>query len=146
MNSMIFVNLPVSDLPRSRRFFAALGYRFDPKFTNDDAACMVINEGSIYAMLLTRGFFQQFTPREIADASKTTEVLTCLSAPSREAVNELVDKALAAGGTEPRPAQDHGFMFGRSFADPDGHIWEIMWMDPKQAEAGCPQATAKATA
>jgi predicted lactoylglutathione lyase len=146
MSSMIFVNLPVSDLPRSKRFFGAMGYRFDPKFTNDDAACMVIDEGSIYAMLLTRGFFQQFTPREIADATKTTEVLTCLSAPSREAVNELVDKALAAGGTEPRPPQDHGFMFGRSFADPDGHIWEIMWMDPKQAEAGCPQATANATA
>ena len=146
MNSMIFVNLPVSDLPRSKRFFTALGYRFDPKFTNDDAACMVINEGSIYAMLLTRGFFQQFTPREIADATRTTEVLTCLSAPSRAAVNELVEKALAAGGTEPRPPQDHGFMFGRSFADPDGHIWEIMWMDPKQAEAGCPQGTANATA
>jgi predicted lactoylglutathione lyase len=142
MNSMIFVNLPVSDLPRSKRFFTALGYGFDPKFTNDDAACMVINEGSIYAMLLTRGFFQQFTPREIADATRTTEVLTCLSATSRAAVNELVDKALAAGATEPMPPQDHGFMFGRSFADPDGHIWEIMWMDPKQAEAGCQPAAA----
>ena len=146
MNSMIFVNLPVADLPRSKRFFGALGYRFDARFTNDDAACMVINEGSIHAMLLTRDFFQRFTPREIADATRTTEVLTCLSAPSRAAVNELVDKAIAAGATEPMPPQDHGFMFGRSFADPDGHIWEIMWMDPKQAEAGCPQGAATSAA
>lgn len=146
MSSMIFVNLPVADLPRSKTFFGALGYRFEPKFTNDDGACMVIEEGSIYAMLLTRPFFQQFTPRAIADATEVTEVLNCLSAPSRDAVNALVDKALAAGGTEARPPMDHGFMFARSFADPDGHIWEIMWMDPKQAEQGCPQATEATTA
>jgi predicted lactoylglutathione lyase len=145
---MIFVNLPVADLPRSKAFFERLGYGFNPKFTNDQAACMVISE-TIYAMLLTRDFFRQFTPLPIADAKATTQVLTCLSAPSRDAVNALLDKALAAGGTEPRPAQDHGFMFGRSFADPDGHIWEIMWMDPVQAEKGCPQGaevSAEATA
>jgi len=133
--AMIFVNLPVADLPRSKEFFQKLGYRFEPKFTNDKGACMVISD-SIFAMLLTRPFFQTFTPRDIADATKVTEVLNCLSAPSREEVDRLVDAALAAGGTEPRPPQDHGVMYGRSFADPDGHIWEIMWMSPEMAEKG----------
>ncbi len=139
MATKIFVNLPVADLPRSKAFFGALGYGFNPKFTNDAAAGMVIAE-DIHAMLLTRDFFRQFTPREIADATKVTEVLTALSADSRAAVDALVDKAVAAGGTEPRAAQDHGFMYARSFADPDGHIWEIFWMDPKAAEKGPPAA------
>jgi len=137
MTTKIFVNLPVADLPRSKRFFEALGYGFNPKFSNDDAACMVISD-DIYAMLLTHPFFAGFTPRPVADATKATEVLIALSQPNREAVNGMVDKAVAAGGTEPRPAQDMGFMFSRAFADPDGHIWEIVWMDEKSAEEGPP--------
>ncbi|MER6334136.1 VOC family protein [Streptomyces sp. NPDC014983] len=125
---MIFVNLPVSDLDASKKFFTALGYSINPQFTNDDAASVVISD-TIVAMLLTRPFYATFTKKEIADATTTSEVLVCLSAESREKVDELVDKALAAGGTE-GPAQDHGFMYGRSFDDLDGHTWEVMWMDP----------------
>jgi uncharacterized protein len=129
MATKIFVNLPVKDLPKSMSFFKALGFSFNPQFTDDTAACMVISEG-IYAMLLTHKKFAEFTNKEIADATKTTEVLTCLSRDSRAEVDTLVGAALAAGGTEPREPTDHGFMYGRSFEDPDGHIWEIVWMDP----------------
>ncbi|WP_137390202.1 VOC family protein [Rhodoligotrophos defluvii] len=129
MNTKIFVNLPVSDLDRSMGFFKTLGYSFNPQFTNEEAACMVISE-HIYAMLITKPRFKDFTKKEIADATKTTEVLIALSAESRDAVNRLVDTALASGATEALPPQDHGFMFVRSFNDPDGHIWEILWMDP----------------
>ena len=130
MASKIFLNLPVRDLEISKSFFARLGYRFNAQFTDEKAAAMVISE-DIYAMLLTEPFFQSFIPnRQIADARTSTEVLICLSADSREDVDALVNKALDAGGSSPRPAQDHGFMYERSFADPDGHIWEIMWMDP----------------
>jgi predicted lactoylglutathione lyase len=133
MSTKIFVNLPVADLNASKAFFGKLGYTFNPQFTNDDAACMVISE-DIYAMLLTHGFFKQFTPKEIADSKKTTEVLVCLSADSRQAVDQLVDKAMAAGAGANRDLQDYGFMYGRSFQDPDGHIWEIMWMDPAHVQ------------
>lgn len=133
MSQKIFVNLPVKDLKKSIEFFTKLGYTFNPQFTDETATCMVISE-SIYVMLLTEEKFKQFTPKKIADAVKTTEVLTCLSAESKDAVNELVDKALAAGATETRDAQDYGFMFGRSFNDLDGHIWEIMWMDESAME------------
>lgn len=139
MATKIFVNLPVKDLQRSMDFFRQLGYSFNQQYTDDTAACMVISE-DIYAMLLTHDKFSQFTPKKIADATQTTEVLTCLSAESKEGVNEIVDKALAAGATETREPQDYGFMFGRSFNDPDGHIWEIMWMDP--AAIVQPQQTA----
>ncbi|MFH7338783.1 VOC family protein [Streptomyces sp. MB22_4] len=125
---MIFVNLPVSDLDASKKFFTALGYSINPQFTNDDAASVVISD-TIVAMLLTKPFYATFTKKEIADATTTSEVLVCLSAESREKVDELVDKALAAGGTQ-GPTQDHGFMYGRSFDDLDGHTWEVMWMDP----------------
>ncbi len=128
MSTKIFVNLAVKDLNKSVEFFKKLGYSFNQQFTDETASCMVISD-DIYAMLLTEPKFKQFTPKEISDATKTTEVITCLSAESKDAVNELVDKALAAGGTETRPPQDYGFMFGRSFNDLDGHIWEIMWMD-----------------
>ena len=128
MSTKIFVNLPVKDLNRSIDFFTKLGYSFNPQFTDETATCMVITE-DIYVMLLTEAKFKEFTPKEVADASKTTEVLTCLSAESKDAVNKLVDKALAAGATETRDPQDYGFMFGRSFNDLDGHIWDIMWMD-----------------
>lgn len=125
----IFVNLPVRDLDRSIAFFKALGFVFNPQFTDETAACMVIS-GDIYAMLLTHEKFATFTPKAVADATKTTEVLTALSVDSRAEVDRLVEAALASGGTEARPAMDHGFMFDRSFNDPDGHIWEIFWMDP----------------
>ena len=128
MPAKIFVNLAVKDLNKSVEFFKKLGYSFNQQFTDETASCMVISE-HIYAMLLTEAKFKEFTPKQIADASKTTEVLTCLSAESKDAVNQLVDKALAAGGTETRPPQDYGFMFVRSFNDLDGHIWEIAWMD-----------------
>src|SRR4051812_21363059 len=130
MARMIFVNLPVRDLPRAKEFFAALGFGFDSRFTNDAAASLVIEEGSIYAMLLTEPFFKGFLPKPMVDAREATEVLVCLSAESREAVDGMLAKALAAGATEPRPAQDHGMMYGRCFHDLDGHVWEIMWMDP----------------
>ena len=129
MASQIFVNLPVKNLDASKEFFGKLGYCCNAQFTNATAACMVITD-DIYAMLLTEPFFQQFTPKAIADATKTTEVLVALSLDSKDAVNQLVDTALRAGATEARDAMDHGFMFARSFNDLDGHIWEIFWMDP----------------
>ncbi len=133
MSTKIFVNLAVKDLKRSMEFFKAIGYSFNTQFTDDTAACMVISD-DIYVMLLTEDKFRQFTPKQITDAAKSTEVLTCISAESRDKVNELVDKAIKAGATETREPQDYGFMFGRSFNDLDGHIWEIMWMDEKQIQ------------
>lgn len=128
MNKQIFVNLPVKDLDKSKAFFTALGYSFNPQFTDQNAACMVISENSIYAMLLVEDFFKTFTAKPIADARETTEVLTCLSCESREEVDGLVAKALAAGGKAPRAAQDHGFMYAHGFEDLDGHIWELAYM------------------
>ncbi len=130
MGTKIFVNLPVKDLDKSKEFFAKLGFTFKPQFTDKNAACMVISE-DIYAMLLVEPFFKTFIKKEISDAKKSTEVLLALSAESKEKVNEMLDKALAAGAREPREPQDQGFMYGRSFEDPDGHIWETFWMDPK---------------
>ena len=136
MSRMIFVNLPVSDLPASRRFLEALGAVNEPKFTDDTAACMTISD-SIHVMLLTREKFAGFTPLPIADAKAGTQVLLCLSADSRESVDTAVERAVASGGTaDPSPKQDYGVMYGRSVADPDGHIWEMMWMDPAAAEQG----------
>lgn len=132
MSKKIFVNLPVEDLERSKTFFGAIGYRFNPKFTNEDAACMVVSD-DIFVMLLTQKFFKTFINKTIANAHKTTEVLVCLSESSREAVNAHLERALEAGATETREPQDHGFMYGRSFNDLDGHIWEIMWMDEAAA-------------
>jgi predicted lactoylglutathione lyase len=130
MATQIFVNLPVKHLDRSKAFFAKLGYSFNPKFTDATAACMIISE-DIYAMLLTESKFKEFTTKPIANAKETTEVLVCLSLESKAKVNDMVGAALSAGAVEARPAIDHGFMFGRSFHDLDGHIWEIIWMDPK---------------
>jgi predicted lactoylglutathione lyase len=129
MATKIFVNLPVKDLNRSVAFFTQLGFRFNPQFTNDKGACMVLSEDG-YVMLLAEEFFKTFTQKQIADSSKTVEVINCLSADSRQAVDEMVSKAVAAGGTIYREPQDHGFMYGHSFQDPDGHLWEVMWMDP----------------
>ncbi|GAA3352872.1 VOC family protein [Streptomyces antimycoticus] len=130
---MIFVNLATNDLETSKKFFTELGYSLNPQFTTDDCACVVISE-TIVAMLLTRERYQDFTNKEIADSAKTSEVLLCLSAESRANVDELVDKALAAGGTPAGEPQDHGFMYGRSFQDPDGHTWEVVWMDPSAVQ------------
>lgn len=123
----IFVNLPVKDLKRSMEFFGKLGYTFNPQFTNDDAACMVIDE-NIFAMLLTEPFFQTFTERTIIDAHKSVEVLVALSSDSRESVDEHVDAAIAAGGRQLKTL-DYGWMYNRSYADIDGHVWEIAYMD-----------------
>jgi len=126
---MIFVNLPVADVDTSKKFFTELGYSISPQFTTDDCACVVISD-TIIAMMLSKQRYADFTKKQIADSTKTSEVLLCLSAESREKVDELVDGALAAGGTATGETQDHGFMYGRAFDDPDGHTWEVMWMDP----------------
>jgi predicted lactoylglutathione lyase len=133
---MMFVNLPVADLARSRAFLEALGAVNEPKFTDETAACMKLSD-SIFVMILTHAKFTQFTPRPIADATAGSEVILCLSAESRESVDSTVQRAVAAGGSaDPAAKQDYGVMYGRSVADPDGHIWEIMWMDPAAAEQG----------
>jgi predicted lactoylglutathione lyase len=136
MAQMIFVNLPVADLARARAFFAALGWRFDERFC-DETAAMVSVGGSdtIHAMLLTHDKFRQFTSKAIADTGASTEVLLAISRDSREEVDALLDKARTAGATEPRPPQDYGFMYQRTFEDPDGHTWEVAWMDVEAAMA-----------
>ena len=128
MPTQIFVNLPIRDLKKSMDFFGKIGYTFNMQFTNDDATCMIITD-TIYAMLLTEPFFKTFTKREICDTKNSIEAIIALSAENREAVDELVNKALAAGGTEPRPVNDMGFMYTRCFEDLDGHLWEIFHMD-----------------
>jgi uncharacterized protein len=136
MARMIFVNLPVSDLQRSRAFLEALGAVNEPRFTDETAACMTLSE-SIHVMLLTHDKFRQFTPLPIADARTSAQVLLCLSADSRDSVDLTVERAVTAGGTaDPSPKQDYGVMYGRSIADPDGHVWEVMWMDTAAAERG----------
>ena len=129
MTRQIFVNLAIENMERSKAFFSALGFSFNPQFTNDKGACMVIAD-NIYAMLLAESFFQTFTKKPVADATKSTEVLVCLSCDSRAEVDEMVRKALAAGGTAPNAPQDHGFMYSHGFEDLDGHVWELVWMDP----------------
>ncbi len=145
MSRLIFVNLPVADLAAARAFYEAIGAVNNPQFTDETAACMVFSE-TIHVMLLTHDKFAQFTPKKIADAHATSEVLICISADSREAVDDITGKALAAGGREPREAQDYGFMYARSFEDPDGHIWEPMWMDMAAAAAAMAQRPEPATA
>lgn len=132
VHQLIFVNLPVADVGASRRFFTDAGYTFNEQFCDDKSSCMVLGD-SHYAMLLHREFFGGFTDKPVSDARATTEVLVCLSAGSRQEVDALVDRAVEAGGTEGR-SEDHGFMYGRSYADLDGHIWEILWMDPSAVE------------
>ncbi|HYC95227.1 MAG TPA: VOC family protein [Sphingomicrobium sp.] len=127
MSKQIYVNLPVKDLERSKSFFVALGFRFNPQFTDQNAACMIVSD-DIYVMLLTESFFQGFTGKAIADAHKVTEVLVCLSCDSRAELDGLVAKAVAAGGKAPRQLKDHGFMVQHGFEDPDGHIWELVHM------------------
>jgi len=138
MSKLIFVNLPVADLAAARSFYEAIGFTNNPQFTDDTAACMVLTD-VIHVMLLTHDKFSQFTPKRIADAHAASEVLICISCDSRADVDDITERALAAGGREPREKQDHGFMYGRSFEDPDGHIWEPMWMDLEAATAAMPQ-------
>ena len=134
MSRMIFVNLPVADLPKAKAFYEAIGAKNNPMFTDETAACMVFSD-TIYVMLLTHEKFAQFTTREIADSHLTAQLLIALSADGREGVDRIADAALANGGREHRPTQDLGFMYSRSFEDPDGHIWEPMFMDMEAATA-----------
>lgn len=127
MQQMIFVNLPVSDVQRARAFYTGLGFTINEQFSNEQAACVVISE-SIYVMVLHTEFFATFTQKPVSDAHKQTEVLLCLSTTSREATDALVAKAVAVGGSAPQPAKDHGFMYQHGFEDPDGHIWELVFM------------------
>ncbi|VXC73039.1 VOC family protein [Massilia sp. 9I] len=135
MSRQIFVNLPVKDLDRSKAFFNALGFSCNPQFTNADGACVVVSD-TIYVMLLTEPFFKGFTPKAISDAKRSTEVLLCLSCDSRAAVDDMANKAKAAGGSWPNPPKDHGFMYQHGFEDLDGHMWELVYMEsmPQQAE------------
>lgn len=132
MQKLIFVNLPVTDLPRARGFYEAIGAKNNPQFTDDTAACMVFSE-TIHVMLLTHDKYKQFTSKQIADAHKTSAVLLAISEESREDVDATLGKALKAGAKEPREKQDYGWMYGRAFDDLDGHTWEITWMDVEAA-------------
>ncbi len=127
MPRQIFVNFAVKDLERSKKFFAGLGFAFNPQFTDENAACLIIEDKSIYAMLHTEKFFRTFLDgRSLADPAKSTEVMTCISCASREEVDRLVAKAAAGGGKAYRKATDHGFMYHHGFEDPDGHLWEVV--------------------
>ncbi len=135
MSKLIFLNLPVSDLQRATTFYEAVGAGKNEQFCDSTASCMVFSE-TIHVMLLTHDKFRQFTPKRIVDAKEASEVLICISADSRDDVDAVVGKAGIAGGlVDPCPKQDHGFMYGRSFEDPDGHIWEVMWMDVAAMQA-----------
>jgi uncharacterized protein len=134
MHKQIFVNIAIGDMQKSQDFFKKLGFTFNPDFTNEQGACMVISD-DIYAMLLTRDFFQGFTGKPLVNAKEATEVLICLSCESRAEVDNLVARARAAGGTVPREPQDHGFMYAHGFEDLDGHIWELVHMAPGEVPA-----------
>lgn len=135
MSTKIFVNLPVKNLNASIEFFTQLGYQFNAQFTDETATCMIVSE-DIFVMLLTQEKFKTFTPNAICDATKNTEVLVCLSTESREAVDDQVRKAIAAGGTTYNEPQDHGFMYAHGFQDLDGHIWELIYMEPEAINQG----------
>jgi predicted lactoylglutathione lyase len=143
MPKMIFLNLPVTDLQRSTSFYEAVGATKNPQFSDDTAACMVLSE-TIHVMLLSHDKYRQFTSKPIADAHAASQALICISAESREEVDSTIGRAAAGGGrADPGPTQDYGFMYGRSFEDPDGHHWEVMWMDlgaAQQASQAAPGA------
>lgn len=139
----IFVNVPVEDLDRSIAFFTELGFSFDPRFTDETATCMILSDEA-FVMLLTKPKFREFTTREIADTATSSEVILALSAESRDDVDALAEKALASGGSPANDPIDFGFMYGRSFNDPDGHLWEIFWMDVSAVEAQGSAAAAAA--
>ena len=133
--TQIYVNLPVQSLERSVEFYTRLGYAFDPRFTDENGTCMIVGE-NIFVMLLTESFFQTFTRKAVCDATRSTEVIVCISAESRAAVDALLDKAVAAGAGQPREPKDYGFMYERCYEDPDGHLWEVIHMQAEeQADA-----------
>jgi predicted lactoylglutathione lyase len=141
MTKMIFVNLPVTDLEKSKAFYEAVGAPNNPQFTDETAACMVFSE-TIHVMLLTHDKWRDFTSKKIPNAHESAQVLLCLSSDTKDGVSDLVEKAIVAGGKpDPTPTQDFGFMFGRSFEDPDGHIWEVMWMDMSAVPAEMAEAS-----
>ena len=131
MNKQIIFNLAVKDLDKSKAFFSALGFSFNPDFSNESSAFMVIVDDHIYAMLMTEAFFQSFIDKPLAQAREANEVIICLSCESREEVDSLIAKATAAGGRIPHPPDDHGFMYDQGFEDLDGHLWNLVWMAPK---------------
>lgn len=135
MATKIFVNLPVSNLNKSMEFFTRLGFTFNAQFTDETATCMIVSE-EIFIMLLTQEKFKTFTPKEICDATKSTEVLVCLSCESRDKVDEMVRKAVTAGGTAPMDSKDYGFMYQHGFQDLDGHLWELIYMEPSAINQG----------
>jgi predicted lactoylglutathione lyase len=142
MAKMIFVNLPVSDLARATAFYQAIGAVRNPQFSDDTASCMVFSE-TIHAMLMTHDKYRQFTTKKIADARTSSQVLLCVSADSRAEVDDLVGKAKAAGGVlDPSPVDEYDFMYGRSFEDPDGHVWGVNWMDLEAFAKQCAKADA----
>ena len=134
MARKIFVNLAVEDLDRSVEFFTKLGFSFDPRFIDETATCIIVSDEA-FVMLLVESKFREFTKKELADPSTQTEAILALSAESREAVDELADKALAIGGSPANDPTDYGFMYGRSFQDLDGHLWELIWMDPSALDS-----------
>ncbi len=129
METKVFINFAVADLQRSVEFFTKVGYTFNEHFTDETATCMVISD-HIYAMLLTTERFKDFTDKAVTDAKKSIEVMNSFSCDSKQAVDEIFARGISAGGRESAPTQDHGFMYGREFEDPDGHIWSYFWMDP----------------
>ncbi|SDG87556.1 VOC family protein [Janthinobacterium sp. YR213] len=131
MNKQIILNLPVKDLEKSRAFFSALGFAFDPRFSGENAAFMNIIDGSIQAMLTTEAFFQSLIGKPVANAKQANEVVICLSCESREEVDSLIARAKAAGGRIPHPPEDHGFMYDQGFEDIDGHLWNLVWTAPE---------------
>ena len=133
MSTKMFVNLPVQNLAKSTAFYKALGFSFNPQFSDDTGACMVISEHN-YAMLLTHEKFKSFATKPITDAHKTTGVMVALALESKQAVDDMAAKAVKSGGKEPKPKQDYGFMVQRTFEDPDGHTWEPFWMDPAHVQ------------
>ena len=128
MTTQIFVNLPVNDLNDTVDFFTKLGFAFNPQFTDENATCMIVNN-DIFVMLLVEKFFKTFTKKELCDTTKDTEVIVALSTESREKVDQMINKVIEAGGKEHRKPQDHGWMYGRSFEDINGHLWEVIYMD-----------------
>lgn len=133
MATQVFINLPTADLDRSKAFFEGIGWTIQPNFTDENAACVLLDE-NIYLMILTTKFYETFTDKPIVDPATASQVQTAFSRDSRDGVDALLEKVLAAGGTEPRPGQDMGFMYSRDFEDPDGNWFSALWMDPKAAE------------
>ena len=131
MKNQIFVNLPVKDLEKSRAFFASLGFNFNPQFSSENAACMVIADGGIQVMLMPEAFFRSLIDKPVVQAREANEVIVCLICDSREEVDSLVAKAVAAGGRTPHPPEDQGFMYDQGFEDIDGHLWNLVWMAPQ---------------